>query len=160
MYNVGCIVASDKGFSGERKDACLPLMREMLEPHFHITECRLCPDDRRLLSEAMRQMSGSADLILTSGGTGFSERDVTPEATLDVIERRADGITQAIMYNSLSITPRAMFSRAVAGIYHKTLIINRPGSPKAVRENLTYLIPVLDHGLEVIAGKAYECGRK
>ena len=160
MYTAGCIVASDKGYTGERKDACLPLMREMLEPYFHISECRLCPDDRGVLSEAMRQMSSVSDVIFTSGGTGFSLRDQTPEATLDVIERRADGIAQAMMLNSLSITPKAMFSRAVAGIYKKTLIINLPGSPKAVRENLEFLLPHLSHGLEVIAGKAYECGGK
>ena len=160
MFKASCIIASDKGCCGERKDACLPLMKEMLGKDYIIVDSCICPDDREILANKMREYCKSSDLILTSGGTGFSERDVTPEATLDVIERRADGITQAMMYGSLQITQRAMLSRAVAGICGKTLIINLPGSPKAVKENLEYILPVIGHGLEVLLGKVSDCATK
>ena len=99
------------------------------------------------------------DLILTTGGTGFSKRDVTPEATMRVITRQANGIAEAIRFNSLSITPRAMLSRAVSGIRSDTLIVNMPGSPKAVKESLEYALESINHGLEILTGKANECAR-
>ena len=99
------------------------------------------------------------DLILTTGGTGFSERDVIPEATEEVIERKVPGIPEAIRAYSMTITKRAMLSRATAGIRGKTLIINLPGSPKAVKENLEAVLPVVEHGLEILTGQAGECGR-
>ena len=105
-------------------------------------------------------MTGEADLILTTGGTGFSPRDWTPEATLDVVERLVPGIPEAMRFASLQITKRAMLSRAVAGIRKGTLIINLPGSPKAVRENLEYVISELEHGLQILRGEAGECARK
>ena len=102
----------------------------------------------------------SVDVIFTTGGTGFSDRDVTPEATLDVIERQTPGISQAMLFHSLGITPKAMLSRGVSGICGRTLIINLPGSPKAVRENLEYILEPLKHGLEILRGETGECGQK
>ena len=103
---------------------------------------------------------GQAELILTTGGTGFSPRDNAPEATMDVVERPVPGIAEAMRYHSLSITPRGMLSRAVSGIRGRTLIVNLPGSPKAVKENLEYILPTLDHGLAILVGDAGECARK
>ena len=104
--------------------------------------------------------SEGVDLILTTGGTGFSKRDVTPEATEKVIERRAEGITQAMLYNSLKITPRALLSRGLQGIHGETLIVNLPGSPKAVKENLEFAIGSIKHGLEILKGMTGECQDK
>lgn len=101
----------------------------------------------------------NVDLILTTGGTGFSKRDVTPEASMKVFTRVANGIAEAIRYNNLSITPRAMLSRAVSGIRNNTLIVNLPGSPKAVRESLDYALDSIHHGLEILTGRANECAR-
>ena len=122
----------------------------------------ILPDDRQRLADEMRKLCDEAgvDLILTTGGTGFSRRDITPEATLDVVERLVPGIPEAMRLNSLQITKRAMLSRAVAGIRKGTLIINLPGSPKAVRENLEYVITELAHGIEILRGEAGECARK
>ncbi|MGN0308277.1 MAG: molybdenum cofactor biosynthesis protein B, partial [Lachnospiraceae bacterium] len=113
------------------------------------------------LSEELKQLSDEdiADLILTTGGTGFSSRDLTPEATLSVVERQAPGIAEAMRYNSLQITPRAMLSRGTAGIRKGALIVNLPGSPKAVRECLEFILPSLRHGLEILKGAASECAR-
>ena len=115
-----------------------------------------------MLASEMKQLcdEAKADLILTTGGTGFSPRDWTPEATLDVVERLVPGIPEAMRFASLQITKRAMLSRAVAGICKQTLIINLPGSPKAVRENLEFVITELAHGLEILCGEAGECARK
>lgn len=103
---------------------------------------------------------GAAELILTTGGTGFSQRDVMPEATEDIIERRVPGIPEAMRAYSMTITKRAMLSRATAGIRKGTLIINLPGSPKAVRESLEYIIDALGHGIEILTGDASDCARK
>ena len=122
----------------------------------------ILPDERKLLADMMCRMADEdhLDLILTTGGTGFSKRDVTPEATLDVIERRAPGIPEAMRNLSLSITPRAMLSRAEAGIRGNTLIVNLPGSPKAIRETLEYILSSLAHGLDILQGNDAECARK
>ncbi|MEL5897852.1 MogA/MoaB family molybdenum cofactor biosynthesis protein [Clostridium sporogenes] len=120
------------------------------------------PDEENKLYEEIKLMSDELkiDLILTTGGTGFSKRDVTPEATMKAIERLTPGISEAIRYYSLQITPRAMLSRATSGIRDETLIINLPGSPKAVKESLEYIIDSLHHGLEILQGKASECAKK
>ena len=120
------------------------------------------PDDREMLSKRMAEIadSGAAELILTTGGTGFSQRDVMPEATEDIIERRVPGIPEAMRAYSMTITKRAMLSRATAGIRKGTLIINLPGSPKAVRESLEYIIDALGHGIEILTGEASNCARK
>ena len=114
-----------------------------------------------MLYDEMIYMSDElgVNLILTTGGTGFSERDVTPEATRRVLDKLAPGISEAIRYYSLNITKRAMLSRGISGIRNKTLIINLPGSPKAVRESLEYILDSLDHGLEILTGKSSECAR-
>ena len=122
----------------------------------------ILPDDRRMLSEKMAEIADNnrAELILTTGGTGFSQRDVTPEATEDIIQRRVPGIPEAMRACSMTITKRAMLSRATAGIRKKTLIINLPGSPKAVGESLEYIIGSLAHGIEILTGDASDCAGK
>lgn len=163
MFTLGIIIASDKGAKGERLDESGPLIKEMMEKYDYITKKYIVlPDEQSLLEKEMIYMCDhlNLDLILTSGGTGFSKRDITPEATLNVIERLTPGISEAIRSNSLQITPKAMLSRAVSGIRKNTLIINLPGSPKAVRESLDFILPSLSHGLEILKGTASECARK
>ena len=163
MYQAAIITASDKGASGQRLDESGALVRQMLEEAgYRIHSQQLLPDDREQLAEAMRVLCDqkAVDLIITTGGTGFSPRDVTPEATLDVVERLAPGLTEAMRWASLEITKRAMLSRAVAGIRRQTLIINLPGSPKAAAENLAVVLPVLPHGLAVLRGESGDCARQ
>lgn len=163
MKRAAIITASDSGSRGEREDLSGPAIREILEREgYQVTAMELLPDDRAMLAGKMREIadSGKADLILTTGGTGFSQRDVTPEATEDIIERRVPGIPEAMRAYSMTITKRAMLSRATAGIRGTTLIINLPGSPKAVRESLEYIIGALDHGLEILTGEASDCAAK
>ena len=163
MFKAAIITASDKGAQGQREDISGQVIREILEANgYEIVHQLILPDDRTQLASEMNQHcdEAKADLILTTGGTGFSPRDWTPEATLDVVERLVPGIPEAMRYASLQITKRAMLSRAVAGIRKQTLIINLPGSPKAVRENLEYVITELAHGLEILRGEAGECARK
>ncbi len=162
MFTLGIIVASDKGSKGERLDKSGALIKEIMEKNnYSVEKYAILPDQQDLLMEELIHMSDvlKLDLVLTTGGTGFSQRDVTPEATLSVIERQTPGISEAIRYNSLQVTPRAMLSRAVSGIRKNTLIINLPGSPKAVKESLEYILPSLDHGLEILKGSASECAR-
>jgi len=162
MFKVGIITASDKGAAGQRVDESGKLIREMVTAYgFMVTDYRLVPDDRSLLSRTMMELADDegVDLILTTGGTGFSPRDWTPEATKDIIHREAPGIGEAMRAHSMTITPKAMLSRAIAGIRNQTLIINLPGSPKAVRENLECILPALPHGLEILTGQSGECGQ-
>lgn len=163
MFQAAIITASDKGSQGLREDVSGQVVREILELNgYAVVHQVILPDDRQQLADAMRKLCDEVgvDLILTTGGTGFSRRDITPEATLDVVERLVPGIPEAMRLNSLQITRRAMLSRAVAGIRKGTLIINLPGSPKAVRENLEYVITELAHGIEILRGEAGECARK
>lgn len=162
MKRVVVITASDKGYKGEREDLGGPAVKEIVEAAgYQVVSMDVLPDDRGLLSARMAEIAdqGLAELILTTGGTGFSKRDVTPEATEDVIERRVPGIPEAMRAFSLTITKRAILSRATAGIRKRTLIINLPGSPKAVRESLEVIIEALGHGIEILTGDAGECGR-
>lgn len=162
MKRVVVINASDKGYKGEREDLSGPAVKEIVEAAgYQVVSMDVLPDDRGLLSARMAEIAdqGLAELILTTGGTGFSQRDVTPEATEDVIERRVPGIPEAMRAFSLTITKRAILSRATAGIRKRTLIINLPGSPKAVRESLEVIIEALGHGIEILTGDAGECGR-
>lgn len=157
------ITSSDSGYAGKREDVSGPVIKEILEKNgYEVAHMVLLPDDRELLSKEMARIADEqiAELLLTTGGTGFSPRDCMPEATADIIERAVPGIPEAIRAYSMTITPRAMLSRAAAGIRKSTLIINLPGSPKAVRESLEYLIPVLEHGLEILTGEAADCARK
>ena len=161
MFKAAIITASDKGYAKEREDVSGSVVKGiLLENQYEIFDYIILPDDREMLSQKMLEYCGAGvDLILTTGGTGFSKRDVTPEATEKVIERRAEGITQAMLYNSLKITPRAMLSRGIAGIRGETLIVNLPGSPKAVKENLEFAIGSIKHGLEILKGMTGECAR-
>ena len=156
------ITSSDSGYAGEREDKSGPVIREILEANgYEVVHTILLPDDRKMLSERMAEIadSGAAELILTTGGTGFSPRDITPEATEDIIDRRVPGIPEAMRAYSMTITKRAMLSRATAGIRKKTLIINLPGSPKAVKESLEYIIDALGHGIEIMTGETGNCAR-
>lgn len=167
MKRVAVITSSDKGYRGEREDLSGPAVKEIMEAAgYEVVSVDVLPDDRGMLGSRMAEIAdlGLAELILTTGGTGFSQRDVTPEATEDVIERRVPGIPEAMRAFSLTITKRAMLSRAMlsratAGIRKGTLIVNLPGSPKAVRECLEVIIEALGHGIEILTGDAGECGR-
>ena len=163
VYQVGIITASDKGYAGERKDLSGPAIGETLARNkkFKVAKTSILPDDKDMLAAMMRKMidEDHLDLILTTGGTGFSKRDVTPEATMEVIERRTPGIPEAMRNISLEITPRAMLSRAEAGIRGNALIVNMPGSPKSIREILEYLLPSVEHGLDILQGNDAECAR-
>lgn len=157
------ITSSDSGYAGTREDLSGPVLVEILEQHgYEVVHTVLLPDDRTRLAQEMKRIAdeGIADLVLTTGGTGFSPRDCMPEATMDIAERMVPGIPEAMRAYSMQITPRAMLSRAAACIRKSTLIINLPGSPKAVRESLEYLIPTLEHGLEILTGEASNCARQ
>ncbi|RHF67093.1 MogA/MoaB family molybdenum cofactor biosynthesis protein [Fusobacterium mortiferum] len=163
MFRVAIVCMSDKGSKGEREDISTQVIEKIiLENGYKITKKVLIPDDFQKIKDTLVEIcdNNHADLILTTGGTGFSKRDVTPEATEEIIEKRVPGIPEAIRAYSLTITKRAMLSRATAGIRKDTLIINMPGSPKAVEESLTYIISELKHGLEILVGSATECARK
>lgn len=163
MFRVGIIISSDKGYKGTREDKSGELIKEIVELKGYKVERKvIVPDEEDKIIEEIKYMSDNlkVDLILTTGGTGFSPRDVTPEATIMVCDRMANGISEAIRAYSLSITPRAMLSRAVSGIRKETLIINLPGSPKAVEESLNYIIDSVTHGLEILTGKAHDCARR
>ncbi len=161
MFSIGIITASDKGSRGEREDLSGKAIAEMLTGLGTVDHYVIVPDERAALSQAMIHMADTlgVDLILTTGGTGFGPRDVTPEATLEVIDRLAPGIPEAMRARSMAITSRAMLSRAVAGLRSRTLIINLPGSPKGVRECLEVVLPALEHGLAIAKGEAGECAR-
>ena len=162
MYNVAIITASDKGYAGEREDMSGQVIEDIaLAKGLQVASKIILPDDRRILADEMIALCDQEiDLILTTGGTGFSKRDVTPEATADVVERRADNLTFAMIANSLQYTPKAMLSRGIAGIRGNTRIVNLPGSPKAVRENLEYAIDAIIHGVKILKGDDGECARQ
>ncbi|TWH49478.1 molybdenum cofactor biosynthesis protein B [Sporomusa sp. KB1] len=161
MYSIGIITASDKGSRGEREDLSGKAIAETLAQLGEVKQYVIVPDEREVLSQAMINMADNEkiDIILTTGGTGLGPRDVTPEATLAVIDRQVPGIPEVMRAKSLEKTSRAMLSRAVAGLRGKTLIINLPGSPKGVRECLEVILPALDHGLAIMKGEAGECAR-
>ena len=157
------ITLSDKGSRGEREDKSGPLAAELLAgAGYTVEETLLLPDEEAALKAQLIRLADGRqlNLILTTGGTGFSPRDITPEATMAVATRNAPGIAEAIRYHSLTITPRGMLSRGVSVLRGKTLIVNLPGSPKAVREDLEYLLPSLEHGVRIAAGLDGECTRK
>lgn len=159
---VGILTVSDKGARGERKDTSGPAIREIMARIKAEVVCyQVVPDDPEIISKKLIEWSDQElDLILTTGGTGFSPRDNTPEATRAVIEKEAPGISEAIRYYGLQKTSKAMLSRGVSGIRKQTLIINLPGSEKAVREGLDAIIGALPHAVEVLSGQAKECAAK
>lgn len=161
MYKTGILIMSDKGSRGEREDLSGLQIKESLAVNYDFTFYEIIPDEKEIIIERLKYACDELhlDLLLTSGGTGFSVRDVTPDATLDVIEKAVPGIPEAIRSYGLQKTPKAMLSRAVAGIRGKTLIINLPGSVKGVRESLEAVMPALDHGLDTISGSSTECGQ-
>jgi molybdenum cofactor synthesis domain-containing protein len=155
------ITLSDKGSKGEREDESGRIIREMISGIGAVVgHYGILPDEKGIIIEALNRLSGSGeiDLIITTGGTGVAPRDVTPEATLAVIERELPGMAEAMRAESLKKTPHAMISRAVAGIAKQTLIVNLPGSPKAVRENLSIILPAIPHAVEKIKGDPTDCG--
>ena len=162
-YRAAIITVSDKGSKGEREDVSGELIKKTLEAEgFVISSYAIIPDEQLLLEKEMKKIcdEGLADLILTTGGTGFSQRDRTPEATIAVAERLVPGIPEAMRMFSMGITKRAMLSRSVAAIRGKTLIVNLPGSPKAVKESLDFIITELGHGLDILTGNDSECGNQ
>lgn len=163
MYTVGIITSSDKGYAGEREDKSGALVKEIVEANgFEVVKYIVLPDDQIMLEQEFKYMCDelNVNLILSTGGTGFSKRDITPEATKAVIEREAPGICEAIRYYSLQITKRAMLSRAVSGLRKDTLIVNLPGSPKACQEALDFVLDDIKHGIDILLGEAKECARK
>lgn len=162
-FTAAVITLSDKGSTGEREDKSGPLIKDLLQSQgYQVIESLLLPDGRPDLEKHLCRLADQrqVNLILTTGGTGFSQRDTTPEATLAVCDRMANGIAEAIRQYSLTITGRAMLSRAVSGIRRQTLIVNLPGSPKAVKESLDYILPHLGHGLGILRGSEGECGNR
>ena len=161
-FTAAVITLSDKGARGEGKDESGPAAKELLEAAgYEVVELLLLPDEPVQLKTQLIRLADSrqVDLVLTSGGTGFSLRDQTPEATMAVAERGAPGIAEFIRMKSMEVTDRAMLSRGVSVIRGKTLIVNLPGSPRAVKESLGFIMGSLDHGLKILRGSASECAR-
>ncbi len=162
MYSAAILTMSDACFNSLREDKATPAVRELLESRgFSVMETLLLPDDKDSITESLRSLAAKGyDLIVTTGGTGFSPRDVTPEATLALGGRLACGVCEAMRMNSMRYTPRAMLSRGVCVIVDKSVIINLPGSPKACAENLEFVIEPLKHGIDALNGAVTECARK
>lgn len=156
----GVICVSDRCSKGVCEDKSGALIKELVLPLGETAAYTVVPDETDRISQAIIRMcdDDKVDVILTTGGTGFAPRDVTPEATLAVLEKQTPGISEAIRQKSLEITPMAMLSRAVSGIRKNTLVINLPGSPKAVRESLEFVLPVLPHAVETLSGETLSCG--
>lgn len=162
MIRTAIITLSDKGSKGEREDESGLVIRGMIaDIGAFVEHYEVLPDEKTLIAETLARLSDSCtiDLILTTGGTGVAPRDVTPEATLSVIDRELPGMAEAMRSESLRKTPHAMISRAVAGVRKQTLIINLPGSPRAVRENLAVVLPALSHAIEKIKGDPSDCAK-
>lgn len=160
MYRAAVITVSDRSFRGERPDEGGPLVAELLKnAGYEVVRTEIVPDEQGQIEAMLKAIadSGEAELAVTTGGTGFAPRDVTPEATLAVCDRLTPGLPEAMRYASMQVTRRAMLSRAQAGIRKGTLIVNLPGSPKAAGENLEAVLPALSHGLEMLSGRPADC---
>ncbi|GAQ94156.1 molybdenum cofactor synthesis domain-containing protein [Thermodesulfovibrio aggregans] len=158
-YRVAIITVSDKGSKGQREDLSGKVIEEIVSQWAEVVFYRIVPDEKEEIKQAILEAVSHADLVLTNGGTGLYPRDVTPDATLEVIEKEVPGIAEAMRIAGLAKTKTAMLSRAVAGIRGRTLIINLPGSPKAVKESLEAIIDALPHAIDKLKGDPTECGR-
>ena len=161
MFTARVITVSDRSYRGERADGGGPLVRQLLtDAGYDVDEIVIVPDEQDQIQDALiAAAEADVALIVTTGGTGFSSRDVTPEATIAVCQRLTPGIPEAMRSASMAITPRAMLSRAAAGIRDRSLIINLPGSPKGAKENLEAVLPALSHGLEMLRGGVADCAK-
>ena len=162
MIKVGILTISDKGSKGEREDLSGKVIEELVKKiNGEVKYYQIIPDEKDIIQEELIKAVDKLhlDLILTTGGTGLAKRDVTPDATLEVIEKEVSGISEIIRSESFKKTNRAILSRGVAGIRKESLIINLPGSPKGVRESLKIVLEALPHGIEILKGQAAECGR-
>lgn len=161
-YRLAILTASDKGSRGEREDESARMIRELASPLGPLVSYSVVPDEKEIIERELIRLADeeAVDLILTTGGTGLSTRDVTPEATLAVVDRLAPGFTEVMRARGFEKTPHALLSRAVAGVRGQTLIINLPGSPRAVKENLSVILAALPHGLEILTGRGGECGSR
>jgi molybdenum cofactor synthesis domain-containing protein len=163
MIRAGVITVSDKGAQGKREDTSGPALVAMLkDAGIEVIRTLIVPDEKDQITQAIVTLSDEEkmDLILTTGGTGVSPRDVTPDATLEVIDKQIPGMAEAMRRQSMTITPNAMISRAVAGIRNRCLIVNLPGSPKGAKENLAAILPALGHAIEKIKGDESECAAR
>ncbi|MDU6878417.1 molybdopterin adenylyltransferase [Clostridium tepidum] len=162
MIKTAIITISDKASKGQRKDETGRVLKDILEKEgYKIKYYKVIPDEINIISQELIKLCDEEkiNLIITNGGTGFSKRDVTPEATEKVIEKHAPGFSEAMRAKSILITPKAILSRGIAGIRKNSLIINLPGSPKAATENLQAVLDVIPHGIEIMLGEASECAR-
>ena len=161
MFNTAIITLSDKGYEGKREDVTGKKLKEYIEEtgKYKVNNYTLIPDDKEMLKDEIIKLceSNEVDLILTNGGTGFSKRDITPEATKEVISKEIPGLSEYMRMKSSQITKKAILSRGVSGIRNSTIIINLPGSPKGAIENLSFIIDTLYHGIEILRGEATEC---
>jgi len=161
MFKVAIITLSDKGYEGQREDLTGPKLKEYIQNNesYKVVSYTLIKDDSEMLQNELIRICDNniADLVLTNGGTGFSKRDITPEATKAILEKEIPGISEYMRMKSSEITKKAILSRGVSGIRNNSIIINLPGSPKGAIENLSFVIDSLDHGIEILKGKATEC---
>ncbi|WP_353684615.1 MogA/MoaB family molybdenum cofactor biosynthesis protein [Thermodesulfovibrio sp. 3907-1M] len=158
-YKVAIITVSDKGSKGEREDMSGKVIEEMVSSWADVVFYRIVPDEKEEIKRAILEASSTADLVFTNGGTGLYPRDVTPDATREVIEKEVPGIAEAMRWEGYKKTKTAILSRAIAGIRGKTLIVNLPGSPKAVRESLETIMDALPHAMDKLMGDPSDCGR-
>jgi molybdenum cofactor synthesis domain-containing protein len=159
MLNVGVLTISDKGWHGQRHDKSSEVIRDSLSPlDSHVVKYEIIPDEVDVISQKLAEWAdkGQLDIIITTGGTGLSQRDVTPEATLSIVDKVVPGFAEAMRVKTLNTTPMAMLSRATAGVRGQCLIINLPGSPKAVGECLEVILPAIPHAVEIIKGEVTE----